>query len=386
MPFDSDVGILGTGVAPLVAAAHLLSQGKSVLLLNPSRDFFLENSELPLDFLLPVDPSPARIARSAPERALEELRPEFPGAVEFWSEGGHRPGGFHDPLAPHVRQRSGLWVHSRNALLEKLEARYLENSIAGLKPQLLDGAQATARFPGCGRAQAEVVGMLVPKLCDVDVARYRNGLLEFVRERLGTDRLICNAGQIQLIPEGLRFYANRSPHTARLRDGALVFWTPSMTQWVLSEAKRAERSPKLPRGARSIEEWSLLSRDPLDPRMIGAFRDMCVWAELEGAPGTNPHEGPLNRLSVLKVGNAGASGSLSQESFQGLSELCHGFLGWDRFTIRSMRPRTILEWADSEPWSLAGGDRPVQVVPGCEGYLTEVVRTARSACERLFAS
>ena len=35
MPFDSDVALLGTGVAPLVAANHLLAQGKSVLLLNP---------------------------------------------------------------------------------------------------------------------------------------------------------------------------------------------------------------------------------------------------------------------------------------------------------------------------------------------------------------
>ena len=37
---DSDVVLLGNGVASLVAANHLVSQGYSVLLLNPDDDFF----------------------------------------------------------------------------------------------------------------------------------------------------------------------------------------------------------------------------------------------------------------------------------------------------------------------------------------------------------
>src|SRR5688572_3799192 len=87
MSFDSDVALVGTGLAPLVAAAHLLAQGKSVLVLNPDFDFFLEGSELPLDPLLSFGPepvSPARLASSRLEHALAELRPEFPGAVEGW--------------------------------------------------------------------------------------------------------------------------------------------------------------------------------------------------------------------------------------------------------------------------------------------------------------
>src|SRR5436190_17155736 len=103
MSFDSDVAVLGTGIAPLIGATHLLTQGKSVLVLNPDRDFFLEDSELPLDPLLPL-PSSARISESLPERALGELRPHFPGAVEFWSSDSV-PSGFHDASAPHVRSR-----------------------------------------------------------------------------------------------------------------------------------------------------------------------------------------------------------------------------------------------------------------------------------------
>src|SRR3954454_2505190 len=108
MPLDSDVALLGTGVAPLIAAQHLLTQGKTVLLLNPDWDFFLEDSELPLDPMFHGKVTIDRLRRSGPEHALAELRPEFPGAVEFWA--GKSEVGFHDPEAPHVRQRARLWT------------------------------------------------------------------------------------------------------------------------------------------------------------------------------------------------------------------------------------------------------------------------------------
>src|SRR6185295_9577656 len=139
MASDSDVALVGTGVAPLIAAQHLLSQGKSVLVLNPDRDFFLEDSELPLDPLLPR-PSPARISESLPDRALGELRPHFPGAVEFWSSDS-QASGFHDVSAPHVRSRDRLLIGSARSR-EMLESLYVECSDAGLNPVLLDGIQA----------------------------------------------------------------------------------------------------------------------------------------------------------------------------------------------------------------------------------------------------
>ena len=81
MSFDSDVAVLGTGIAPLVAANFLLAQGKSVLLLNPDWDFFLEDSELPMDPLIPNIPNPIRLTRSLPSHTLDTLRPNFPGAI-----------------------------------------------------------------------------------------------------------------------------------------------------------------------------------------------------------------------------------------------------------------------------------------------------------------
>ena len=261
MPFDSDVAVLGTGVASLVAANRLASEGKTVLLLNPEWDFFREDSELPLDPLCPVDPvtlHPRRLLRNDPARALGELRPDFPGAVEFWQEGG-QASGYRDHLAPHVRSRSRLWISAdrgEDAIWDAIEAMYVETSDAGLKPVILEGLLALRRFPGFaaralpGPGQADGFrGVLLPKIADVDVARYRNGLLEYVREKLGPGRVLTNASQVDLMPEGVRFHAGGLPHTAKLGEGMLVFWTPRLTKWVLAQAKKAEVEPVHPRSA-----------------------------------------------------------------------------------------------------------------------------------------
>jgi hypothetical protein len=401
-----DVALLGTGVAPLVAASHLMAQGKSVLLLNPDWDFFLEDSELPLDPIWPVSPdkdaaslnvqrTPGRLKRSSPERVLEELRPDFPGAIELWS--GTPPGpGFHDAGAPHVRSRSRFWITSnesdREWPWELIEELYVEASDAGLKPQILEGVQASARFPGTSQLSDGCRGLLIPKICDVDVVRYRNGLLEFVRERLGPDSVLCAASQIELMPGGVRFHSGGAPHTARLADGMLVFWTPRLSPWVLSQARRTEVAVEAPAGVRLWEQWSVVSRESLDPGVIGIYRDMAIWAEVEGLP--QPSEKPIDRLAILRAGALvptdrihspeGGAGLASGESFGAVSELCHRFLKWDRFSVRSMRPRAIFEWENRTPWKLGrADDSQVFVVPACDGPLTEVARNARLACGKL---
>jgi hypothetical protein len=398
MPFDSDVALVGTGVAPLLAASRLIAQGKTVLLLNPDFDFFLEDSELALDPLLGRKISQTRLARSWPEHALGELRPDFPGAVEFWEGMGAGPKGFHDLEAPHVRQRARMWL-AENAggkfwNWEKLDEFYVETSDGGFNPQLLDGLAAARRFPGYSKGVRECHGLLVPKLCDVDVSRFRNGLLEFIGERLGPERLILSANPIDLIPEGVRFHAGGTPHTARIREGILCFWTPRLTQWLLAQMKKAETAPRAPAGIRLWEEWSLISREPLELGVVGMLDDMTVWAELEGNPETS--KSGVHRLAVLKLGPLIGADSMhapegglawaSADSFKSLTHLCQEFLGWDHFSVRSMRPRAIFEWEGSpKPWHLFEGSDSnpfVQVVPACDGPIVEVARTARASCER----
>ena len=400
MQLDSDIALFGTGIAPLVAANHLLIQGKSVLLLNPDRDFFLEDSELPLDPLIGELPTLARLQRNSPERALAELRPDFPGAIEFWTR-GNKPSGFHDPDAPHVRQRSRLWIsnHDKNRFWnwERLEDLYVETSDAGLNPQILEGITASRRFPGLSEPNPHLKGLYIPKLSDVDTYRYRNGLLEFVRERLGNERVLCGVNQLETMPEGIRFHSKGALHTAKLKLGMLVFWTPRLSPWIIHQTKKAEVKPHVPKGIRYWEQWSINSREAPDPSVVGMFDDMAVWADFEGQPNLPPQQGDqetlnIPRLAVLRAGPLVPLGGKnsktalnwgSAESFGSLTSLCQGFLKWDRFSIRSLRARAVFEWDHEEPWLLSQYGPPIRVIPACDGPLVDVVRVARKACDPL---
>ena len=396
-----DVALLGTGVAPLVAANRLIAQGKSVLILNPDWDFFREDSELSLDPIWPMgleSLNSRKLLMNRPEAVLEELRPEFPGSIELWLP----PTGkekvrqsLQDIHAPFVRGRSRVWMKSDDPLdgtWDAIESMYVEASDAGLHPQLVEGPQVARVFPGfSAKALSDLKALSVPRICDVDVNRYRNGLLEFVRERLGQERIICGANEIQLESGGIRYYSTSSTqrgwHHASLTEGLLVFWTPRMSSWIFSNL---DVSPFVSAtsidGVQTWEEWTLLSRDNLDASSIGVFENMIVWADVTG-----PGDAGSDRLTVLRPGprypirdaNLFASGQswASQEAFQSLSNLTRGFLNWDKFSIRSMRPRTVFLWERPETHLLPTKDTRVWVVQGCDGPLTEVVRNSRSAVE-----
>jgi hypothetical protein len=418
MPFDSEVALVGTGLAPLVAAAELISHGITPLVLNPDFDFFLEDSELPLDPMLVRKPTRDRLTKSLPEHAIAALRPGFPGAVESWP--AKDPQGFHDSQAPYIRQRARLWI-AESGRAEKAPARiwdldaldelYVEASDAGLHPQTFEGIPAARRFPGfvkgAPEGSRECKGLLLPKACDVDVQRYRAGLLEFVTERLGTERVVRSAGQIDLIPEGVRFHAGGAPQTARISRSVLVFWTPRLTQWVSAQAKKLEVKLGRPSGVRLWEQWSLISREPLETDVIGMFQDVVAWADVEGAPPVNASANP-SRLSALRSGalvdmrelqTLGASSSTgngalrwaSGDSFATLEALFREFLGWEYYSVRAMKPRAIFEWIEANgphAWKLrargtSAADSPeVEVIGACDGPIADVVGNVRKACER----
>ena len=403
----SDVVLIGTGVAPLAAATRLMAEGKKVLLLNPDWDFFRENSELPFDPFWPpgrASLSVERLSRGLRKRALSVLRPCFPGAVELWSgdaKGDFREG-FHDPEAPHVRTRSRLWMHApevggigagqADLPWEVLEEVFVEASDAGLNPNILEGVLALSAFPGAstkGQLGEGLHALSVPKMCDVDVSRYRNGLLEYVRERAGAQQVLCSVSQMDWMPEGLRYHAQGRPCSVRVTEGVLVFWTPRLSQWILAQAKKADARPNMPAGVRLWEEWSLLSRYALDLSVIGTFGDTSVWAEIEGAPESSAQS--VNSLGVLRSGplvagtaETGAAWA-STDSFRSLARLCHDLLKWDKFSVRSLRPRALLEWHGERPdgfW-LTREPLPVRVVSEADGPLVDVVNAAFRSCDTL---
>ena len=90
MKLKVDYLLVGTGAAPLLAAQRLLSRGDTVAILNPDPDFFLENSELPLDlfsFESADTDLTRRFSNNLPEQVYRDLIPEFPGALELIKDG-----------------------------------------------------------------------------------------------------------------------------------------------------------------------------------------------------------------------------------------------------------------------------------------------------------
>jgi hypothetical protein len=204
--------------------------------------------------------------------------------------------------------------------------------------------------------------------------------------------VVCNARQFEIMPGGIRFHADGKLHTARLNEGLLVFWTPRLTKWVLSQARRSEVTPVMPRGIRLWEQWSLISREAVDPSSVGVFRNLAVWAEVEGKPEESL---PVNRLAVLRSGPlveplAGTEVAdahlFSADSFNSLGNLFYGFLKWGHVSVRGMKPRALFEWGGSGSWSLSKSDLRSRVVMGCDGPLAEVVRIARQSCQELGVS
>ena len=192
-----DYLLVGTGVAPLLAAQRLSNRGDRVMVFNPDSDFFLENSELPLDLLsfetTNTDLS-RRFANNSPEQVYRDLISEFPGAIEMWKEEDERNASrpFQVESAPWVRSRHRLWLaQEKSYTVERVENLYLRLLELGLKPRWFEGASLIKQLPGFtsknldSRKLKNCVGFIGPRFGDVDVNRYRTGLLEYIRENWG---------------------------------------------------------------------------------------------------------------------------------------------------------------------------------------------------------
>jgi len=447
MRHDSDVILIGTGVAPLLAASRLLAEGRSVLILNPDSDFFLEDSEFPVDRLQPLSsasiPTAERFRRSSHEQTLELLRPDFPGAVELWlPEAESAPkasSAFHDSSAPHVRGRMRLWMARKSDIAEMDRLNAIEKAAqeAGMHPRRMDGIVALSKFPAhflsnwgggapavSGFVPAEWSGLGVPRVADVDVNRYRNGLLTYVRERLGPDHILTNVSDIDFLPDGgVRFHSKGVARTARYQSGYLIYWTPRLAHWISVQGKKRNWKLPQPRGLRLWEQWSLLSRFPVDPTVIGVLGDMLAWADVEGVPTVSEQNrvsakllqqeknqmdedrgaaGPVRtRLTVLRPSTLLESGTdlvsrargaqdsragwLSSQSLQELETLCRAFLGWSRYSVRGLRTRITYEWSAKPPVVRLSEMGDGWLVAGVEGPLPKIAETVRRSVDRLIS-
>jgi hypothetical protein len=202
--------------------------------------------------------------------------------------------------------------------------------------------------------------------------------------------VICAVNHIESMPDGIRFRSKGNPNTSRIELGMLIFWTPRLSTWILNQAKKKEISPLLPRGIRLWEQWSIVTRDIPNPSVVSLFGETCIWSEFEGPPDQS------SRLAVMRAGPVismneiqrpqGGSSWASADTFSSLSSLFHELLKWDHLTLRTLKARALFEWEDHSPWLLSEDHPRIQVIPGCDGPLVDVIRTARSACENLLSN
>lgn len=412
-----DVVLVGTGLAAVVGAHQFLQAGKSVVLLNPDRGFFLENSELPLDPLwLRTDAkvSSKRLRRSLPDHVLRELREVYPGLIEYRNIsqeiGESKETEFKDSEAPFVRSRSRMWLRSTPSLAaedEELWHRiFVESADAGLKPLELDSLSAVIKVAGIekkslAQRQQELSrfeGILIPKVCDVDVGRYRNGFLEFLHQKVGPDEIIEDVSDITFQSREVRFYANGEFHRLDVREGVVVYWTPRLSGWIRKtlaplSTKEALREYE-PDAIRTWEEWMLVSRTPVSVDTVSAFGDLFVWGGDEGdLQGSQTGQ---NTIKILRAGELLEESSYNhpqsgmtwagQKSFEELSRFCFDLIGWEKFTIRSFESRSIFEWRGGKGapdfkkfWNVSANGLSTFVIHGCDGPVSEVVHRAQQS-------
>jgi hypothetical protein len=392
MKLKVDYLLVGTGVAPLLAAQRLTQRGDTVAILNPDPDFFLENSELPLD-LLSFETTDTdlnrRFSNNTPEQMYRDLVPEFPGAIEISKEEDQKNSNLNYQVesAPWIRARRRMWVApTQGASRDRLESLYLRALDLGWKPQWLEGVSMARRFPGFSTKNIESrdldawVGFMGPKLGDVDVSRYRTGLLEFVRERLGRENVITSAHILNSDQKGVRFQRSQGlPSNIEVNRAVLSFWTPKMERSLRQDLEKFH--PRSIRGfndsaTRQLwEEWDLISRDPVNPFVVAHLESLRIWSYGEGAP---PHGG-WNRIKVMR--REVSTRLVGEQSFQDISRLVFQFMGWDRFTVRGMTPRTFYRWNQMTPIEYDSNGLRSLIIPACDGPIHWIAAQVRKAID-----
>lgn len=338
MSHAKDLICIGTGVAPLIAAAQALEEGRTVWILNPDRDFFRENSELPIDPFLDdedFNELALRVKRSEAESVHEKLKPYYPGSFDLISgEDIH-------PSVASVRSRSRIWVTQDRAKAEDFALHLQEQDIHF---QLAEGVRALRYFPGISsrifsakhfEETEDYVGILMHRLADVDIDRYRLGLLDFLREKLGSQGLQTGVSQLVIKGRDLSFHSS-TQGSVQVEFGELkFFYTPQLESWMDSIAHSLSRQVQWQLFKNQfqpcfLEKWSLISRDPVDPAWVGQFNGMVAWSENRSISVLHKTQNqrflnPLNQIPWV-----------SQDSFKNIGNLCHHLLKWDRFSLRGV--------------------------------------------------
>lgn len=379
--FEADVILIGSGLAPLFAAHLLMGQGLEVAILNPSRDFFLERSETPFDLENGMDPD-------ALEKVFSILSPYYPGSLGRWTSWSPlRARGGRDQAFVRARELLRAATHPRSRI--ELETRFMESGDSA-HAEWLEGLQVLKRFPGYSKRVWDnegVVGLLERPFIDIDLGRFGTAVLEFMKERLA-DRLMLSVSDLRIERDRVRFRTERGAHShsLRVRKRVLFFWTAGQTQLLRELSRQAPNSSQFTMEiplVRQWEKWTVVSREKLDPSCVGQFGGLWFWADFQGLAGV-----PEGSSTAAVVRAVDPEGVASEASFRGFSDFFHDFLGWDRFSVRSIEVYQQTRFIQPRLQWLEFGDESnrcyvVRSVEGAPWRIAENVELSLAQIERL---
>jgi hypothetical protein len=243
---------------------------------------------------------------------------------------------FFDGKAPWVRTRAWTWVGREN------DQRALDDFFAkardrGLAPLKATGEIVKNRMPGAGpKGDTNLNGVTLSRCGDAEVTGYRAGIADFLKEKL-SELWIHPITRLEIAESGdvLRFWRDGVRGTVSFREKLILFVTPQLERF-------SEMWLALPpeREGSFWEEWSLVSRESLDPSSAFVSENMVAYC---------PSEEEADLLRVLRRG-ALSQGLAGEQSFRDLWTLCRGLLGWERFSVRSLKTRRLFSQGEGAQW------------------------------------
>ena len=255
--------------------------------------------------------------------------------------------------------------------MDEIESLYLKALDAGVKPQLFEGMQALGKCPGMGRFDRfdkNWLGVWLPRMIDLDSKRYRAGFLDFVQDKLGSERVIRGASGLKLTKQGVTFQFRGRPFSVATQE-TMIFWSPQTHRLMEGWFKPAQVETV------HLDHWFLNSKEPLDHSTIGTVGDTHFWAEFEGSSSL-----PTHLLSVVRI--APQSDLVSSDSMEGISRFVREFMMWDHFSVRRYQSRKLYRWIAPGMETAKQGAHSAHLVWGLERNLLSTVKTTLRACER----
>lgn len=342
---QAQVALIGSGMAPLIVMRNLVQDGYRVVLINPLRDFFVEQSELPLDW---ENDDPLEAVRTSFSR-------DFPGPLEDCD------------FSIKSRIIASQPSTEKKVSWEDLEALYLKKSLQNKVPaQILDASGVRSRFPLVPKTTELLRGVAFSKSWTVDVDRFRHAVLQLVRERVDRSHVLSDVQDVEYMPGGVRFFHQGESLSVSVEKQTLIFSTPGIARLSQNWLRRfqSERFVGLPPPAREWKRWRIVSREAARLDALGVFGATACWANLR--------EPTL--LNVIE--QVGERSRFEQADLSELRSLCVSFLGWDKFSVRELHACRVYDWSQTPKLNVKALDDRCAWVGRSDGNLFQVVEHA----------